>query len=575
MVFRMNLNAKVHPALATAVLALAAVAIAVKIWGDGRALDVGGPAQMLRAPSGQVYIQVGNRLLQHDPQGGFVRPIDLAELGVSQVIGGFAFFPDGDLLLRRGSDPRGLLDNLRAYGRLRNRHSIFDAEPGSGLARCDLQELQCAVFGTPPIDFRSTFHAYIEPQGDTVWFSDTPRHTLRRFSADGEQLAAVEPDIRFPNQLLVHDGRLLVADTNNHRLAAFDISGPGSPEFVAGIDVIPDEAASRRERWPTHFARVEGQWWVNNMRSNMRNGGIYVFDDDWRFIERLALPDDADPIAILPFGPGALVSDWDNLRVYRLDADGRRLDDFESAGLEAVLRDAREQRRFYAIVSWLGIGLFVLVLAGLLLKGVLEPAAKKPARSAIPAAGTAAPPGDWVWFRPKPALVRRAERSARVALAALSLLMTTFIVLAVVRAQWLILFGLALPLGGLVAITVAMYWMTRAIMNTAIGLRGNQIALRDHRGRESRSSLNHVVFSDSAIATREKAVLLGQPRKSIYDRRQLEEELIPHLGNATQISEWQMQKTLLRVRHPSAVLLITVLLASLLLGIFVLLLKLA
>ena len=530
----MNLNAKVHPALATAVLALAAVAIAVKIWGDGRALDVGGPAQMLRAPSGQVYIQVGNRLLRHDPQGGFVRPIDLAELGVSQVIGGFAFLPDGDLLLRRGSDPRGLLDNLRAYGRLRNRHSIFDTEPGSGLARCDLQELQCAVFGTPPIDFRSTFHAYIEPQGDTVWFSDTPRHTLRRFSADGEQLASVEPDIRFPNQLLVHDGRLLVADTNNHRLAAFDISGPGSPEFVAGIDVIPDEAASRRERWPTHFARVEGQWWVNNMRSNMRNGGIYVFDDDWRFIERLALPDDADPIAILPFDSGALVSDWDNLRVYRLDADGRRLDDFESAGLEAVLRDAREQRRFYAIVSWLGIGLFVLVLAGMLLKGVLEPAAKKPARSAIPAAGTAAPPSDWV-----------------------------------------ILFGLALPLAGLVAITVAMYWMTRAIMNTAIGLRGNQISLRDHRGRESRSSLNHVVFSDSAIATREKAVLLGQPRKSIYDRRQLEEELIPHLGNATKISEWQMQKTLLRVRHPSAVLLITVLLASLLLGIFVLLLKLA
>lgn len=571
----MNLNAKVHPALATAVLVLAAVAIAVKIWGDGRALDVGGPAQMLRAPSGQVYIQVGNRLLQHDAQGSFVQEIDLADLGVTRVIGGFAFYPHGDLLLRRGSDPRSLLDNLRAYGRMKSRRSIFDAEAGSGLARCDLQQLQCVPFGPAPVDFRSTFHAYIEPQGGNVWFSDTPRHTLRRFSPAGEQLASLQTGVRFPNQIRVDDGRLLVADTNNHRLAAFDVSGPDFPETVSGIDVIPDEAASRGERWPTHFARVGEHWWVNNMRSNMRNGGVYVFDDEWRFIRRLALPKDADPIAILPFDSGALISDWDNLRVYRLDADGGRLADFGSAGLEPVLRDAREQRRFYTLVSWLGIGLFVLVLAGLMLRGILEPPAKRAVRSAPAAAGTAGPPDEWVWFRPDAALARKAERSARVALAAMSLMLTIFVVLAAVRAQWLILFGLALPLGGLAAITAVVYWMTRAIMNTAIGLRGNEIALRDHRGRESKSSLNHVVFSDSAIATRDRAVFLGQPRKSIYDRRQLEEQLFPHLGNAKKISEWQMQKTLLRVQHPSAVLLVAVLLASLVLGGFVLLLKLA
>ena len=353
----MNLNAKVHPALATAVFVLAAIAIAVKLWGDGRALDVGGPAQLLRAPSGQVYVQVGNRLLQHDRRGGFIREIDLADLGVTRVIGGFAFFSNGDLLLRRGADPRNWLDNLRAYGRLENKRPIFDPDPGSGLARCDLDRRQCTPFGTPPIDFRSTFHTYIDEQDDTIWFSDTPRHSLRRFSLDGEQLAVLETGVRFPNQLLADDGRLLVADTNHHRIAAFDIGGPELPQAAASIDVIPSEASTRGERWPTHFARVGDHWWINNMRSNMRNGGIYVFDSDWRFIERLALPDGADPIAILPFGTGALVSDWDNLRVYRLDAAGRRLDDFESAGLEAVLRDAHEQRRFYGVVSWIGIGL--------------------------------------------------------------------------------------------------------------------------------------------------------------------------------------------------------------------------
>lgn len=571
----MNLNAKVHPATATVVLVLAAMAIAVKVWADGRALDLGGPAQLVRAPSGHVYIQVRNHLLQHDPQGGFVRRIDLAKLGVNRVIGGIAFFPNGDLLVRRGSDPRGFLDNLRAYLRVESKRTIFDPEPNAGLARCDLQSMRCGPYGVPPLDFRSTFHAFVEPGGEAIYFSDTARHTLRKFSADGKQLASIASGLRFPNQLLVNDGRLLVADTNNHRLAAFETSGTGLPETGSSIDVIPEEATSRGERWPTHFAQVAGRWWVNNMRSNLRNGGVYVFDEDWRFVERLALPDDADPIAILTFGTGALVSDWDNLRVYRLDAAGRRLDDFSSAGLEDLLRDTREHRRFYAAVSWIGIGLFVLVLAGLLLKGALAPAAKRPARSPMATAGAATPPRDWVWLRPDPAVVRRAERNARIALAAMSLLMTIFVVLAVVRAQWLILFGLALPLAGLAAITATMYWMTRAILHTSIGLRGNQVALRDHRGRESRSSLNQLVFSDSAIATRNLAVLLGQPRRSIYDRRQLEEQLIPHLGNATKISEWQMQMTLLRLWHPSAMLLATVLLASLALGVVVMLLNLA
>ena len=70
-------------------------------------------------------------------------------------------------------------------------------------------------------------------------------------------------------------------------------------------------------------------------------------------------------------------------------------------------------------------------------------------------------------------------------------------------------------------------------------------------------------------------MLFGQPRRSIYDRRQLEEQLIPQLATATKISEWQMQMTLLRLRHPSAVLLVTVLLASLALGAVVMLLKFA
>lgn len=559
----MNLNAKVQPAIATIVIVLSVFAIMIKIWADGRALDIGGPAQLLRAPSGDVYLQMQNQLLQHTPQGGFERRIDLAELGVTKIIGGVAFFPDGDILIRRGPDPRSLLDNIRAYGRLQSKRSILSSDPGNGLARCDLDSMTCAPFGAPAIDFRATFHARINPANDIVYVSDTSRHTLRSFSADGSELSSTATGMKFPNHLLLHDGQLLVADTNNHRIAVFEVDGTALPQESASIDVVPGEAESRGERWPTHFAHVADRWWVNNMRSDLRNGGIYVFDSDWRFIERLQLPGGADPIAILPFGSGALISDWDNDRVYHVDKSGRLLANFTSAGLEQLLGESRDRRVFYKVVSWLGIALFVLVLVGLVVKAKFEPAGNARVQSSATNSAPTVPPQDWVWFTPDPAVARKVRLTALIAIVALMVLTAVLVVLIVVRAQWLILLGLALPLTGLVAVTSAVCWMALALLQTRVGLCGNRIALRDHRGRESRSPLHRVCFSDSAIATPELAVLLGGPRKSIYDRRRLNEDLLPHLGNATRIAEWQMQLKLVRLHRPTAVVLTSVLIASL------------
>lgn len=560
----MNLNAKVQPAIATVVIVLAVFAIMIKVWGDGRALAIGGPAQLLRAPSGHIYLQIQNQLLQHAPHGGFERRIDLAELGVEKIIGGIAFLPDGDMLIRRGRDPRSLLDNMRAYGRLQSKRSILSPDPASGLARCDLDTMTCTPFGVPAIDFRATFHAYVDPLTGTIYVSDTSRHTLRSFSADGSELSGTATGMKFPNQLLLHDGQLLVADTNNHRIAVLEVNGTALPQESASIDVVPGEASSRGERWPTHFARVADRWWVNNMRSDLRNGGIYVFDSDWQFIERLQLPVGADPIAILPFASGSLVSDWDNDRVYHVDASGRLLADFTSTGLEALLSESRDRRVFYRVVAWLGIALFVLVLAGLVIKALSEPAGNARDQSAAVNPEPAAPPQDWVWFSPDPAVIRKVRLSARIAIAALALMIAALLVLIVVRAQWLILLGLALPLTGLVAVTSAVYWMALALLRTRIGLRGNHIALQDHRGRESRSPLHRVVFSDSAIATPDLAVLLGGPRQSLYDRRRLDEDLVPYLDDATRITDWQMQLRLIRLHRPTAVVLTLVLIASLL-----------
>ena len=549
----MNLNVKVDGRVALLAVALAVIAVGVKVWADGQVLAIGGPAQLLRAPSGDIYIQVQNHLLQHSAQGAFKRRFDLAAVGVESLIGGIAFYPNGDILIRRGSDPRSLYDKLRAYARLASGRSIVSSSPGEGLVRCNVTSLACAPFGDPVPDFRATFHAFIDASTGSVYVSDTSRHTLRRFSAAGKETSSVANGVRFPNQLLLYEGRLLVADTNNHRIAVFDLNGEELLRESASFDVEPDEARSRGERWPTHFARVAEHWWVNNMRSDMRNGGVYVFDSDWTFVKRLRLPEGADPIAILPYGPGALISDWENDRIYRVDADGQLVGEFTSSGLRELLQESMERRGFYRVVSWLGIALLAMVLAGLLVKGLSAPAS--PTHRAAPEPEPVEPPADWVWFRPDPVVVRKLRATARTAALAVTALIAALVVLAIASAQWLILLGLALPVTGLAAITASLYWMSAALLRTRIGLRGKHIALRDHRGRESRSPLHRVVYSDSAIATPEMAVVLGGPHKSLYDRHQLEKNLVPYLDAAKKLTDWQMQLKLIRLHRPTTVLL--------------------
>ena len=75
----------------------------------------------------------------------------------SRVLGAISFFPDGEILLRRGKDERTLLDNVRAYLRLQNEKPALAVAPESGLYRCSLESMECRPFGSDRIDFNFAF----------------------------------------------------------------------------------------------------------------------------------------------------------------------------------------------------------------------------------------------------------------------------------------------------------------------------------------------------------------------------------------------------------------------------------
>lgn len=76
------------------------------------------------------------------------------------------------------------------------------------------------------------------------------------------------------------------------------------------------------------------------------------------------------PVSLRGLVGEVLVSDWNNDKVYRLSREGGLLRDFDSPGLEQVLAESRTQRRQYQLYGYLGIVLFVVVIAGLMVRAL-------------------------------------------------------------------------------------------------------------------------------------------------------------------------------------------------------------
>jgi len=557
-------NSDVHPAVAAIVLIATVMAIALWAWGSGVAASFGGPAELNTGPDGHNYVQIQNYLVEHDADGVYLKTHDLDALDIDLVLGGYAFFSNGDILLRRGDDPRSFLDNFRAYKRETNRNSIVPDSPGSGLSRCDLEALVCEPFGESGIDFKAAYGVFIDWQTDDVYISDTTRHLLRKYSSEGVELASPVRGFKFPNQLRLHDGQLLVADTNNHVIRALEPQSTTFGDPIDSKDVVPGAAKLAQQTWPGHFARIDDEWWVNNMQTGMDRGGIYVFDSDWQYLRRVELPQEADPISILAAGDTVWISDWNNDVVRRFSATGELLGNLESDGLETVLALSRQERRKYTVFSYSGVAVFLAILFGLMVRAFALSMNKDPARKSAEdyAAGTGT---DTVPLHLEPDAKARKRMTTAIRLVTVLTLLVIIPLLFMFRVFENPEFVKKLigPIAGMFAIVMLIAWINKANWGTAIAVDGNMLTLRDHTGRQSTCPIRQVRFDDTAIATRDAVVILGKPRARIFPQADIQERLLPRLRDAQRVGAIEMLKIQIQLRHPQGMVTVIALLGVL------------
>lgn len=545
------MNSDVHPFIVALVLVLTATAVATWMWASGEAASIGGPAELRSGPDGHHYVQIQNSLVEHDADGNYVETHDLNELGVELFLGSYAFFSNGDILLRLGPDPRSFGDNLRAYQRKTNLKTIEPETPDSGLYRCNLDKVVCDRFGSAGLDIKAAYGVFVDRRTDAVYIADTTRHVLRIYSAGGDELARPAGGFKFPNQLVMHDGRLMVADTNHHSIRIVSPDSRSFAEIIESIDVVPNEAALARQTWPSHFIRVGDEWWVNNMQTGMNRGGLYVFDDSWHYVRKVDLPLDADPISLLHVNDQVWVTDWENDRVRRFSTSGEALPDLDSPGLEAIVASSRLERRRYGLIGYGGVALFVIVLLGLIVRALAVSMTTDRKRRPAKNHNEASTRNDAMLFlQPDDKALRRMTTVVRIAglLALIIVALAVYIVF--LHGAPEVGIRLILSAIGLLAIVLLIAWVNKANVGTSITLDGNRVTLRDHTGRNSSCFANDVRYDDTAIATKDAVVFLGRPTAWVYERKSLQEQLLPRIEAAQKVNPWTMIQILMKLRHP-------------------------
>lgn len=305
----------------------------VQAWRAGEAVSVSAGPGALASTDETVYFVAGGTLYVADAGGALQDELSLASLGLSSVVSQLAVV-EGDVLVADGT--RGTVH------------------------RCDLARRACEQIVRIPMRGRGGAMAVASaPEADRLYVADTNGHELHAYSLKGKPLyrLEVEGGLKYPNEVIwLGDGRLLVVDTNQHRIVVLADDGGGHTRLLQKMAAKND--LGRGNTWPIAAARdSEGNTWVVIADGLLNNGELIRYDAEGRPQRHIELGGDADPVALAPLADTVLLADMANYRLHRIGVGDRRVQVFGDAALRDALRSLQARHSHGLWMRYLSIGM--------------------------------------------------------------------------------------------------------------------------------------------------------------------------------------------------------------------------
>jgi len=558
----MEVNRKtlIKALVGTLIVAGSILSFGIKFLADDAALSVDRPTFIKVTPDSKISLQIGNTLYFIDKEGLTNRIFNLEEKGF-RVRGGYDFFSNGDLLIYNSHEEPTTLEKLSQFARIKE----IRQEPVSGsdgLYRCDKVTYDCQLFTTELPAFYTTFRVFIDRSSDTVYIADTPRFVLYKLNKEGALLAQNKSGLWFPNQILLHNNNLYIANTNLHSIKVARSDTENFGEEIETHETIIDGT----HVWPTEVIKTPENWWVGIADNSMDNGRIQIFDKDWIKLGTPLLQNtDADARSLALFGDEIWVTDWTNIKIYRFNLSGKRLDDFSNKEIDQAFLASNQSIKKFKTLAENGLtAFFIVFFIGIVAAFVLEKEEtinilknkQEDITDDIDTEDLKSPPGEGVyWIDNK---FSSKKNLARIIFAIFLILTGSAFIPALFNDKppgWKFYFIFL----SLFSLMILIFWAWYRISKTRIGVSGKLLLVDDGQGNIGIGKGGLIKYDKSTLLVNNVAAVLGQPDAPIYPKEEMKQWVLPRMLSGDSVSPWHMYKILWRRKHPSIILTIGVL----------------
>ncbi|PCI08427.1 MAG: hypothetical protein COB77_02300 [Gammaproteobacteria bacterium] len=370
-----------HPFVYAAVIFLV-ILLAITFWSGWQSNSSSLPMFLAESNDGSIIAASQHNIYFLDNEGALKQTIAFSELGFNGGISEIEYFKNEEWLIGDG---------------------------GEGLIKkCDMQKRICqALPKSPPGMFTRSFKFAVDKQSNRIFVADTAQHRLVVISTEGELLAEIAnrgDGLCFPNDPLIINNKLFVANTNYHEIVVWDILSenylladkwltvkqgrsdvdcpmPEPSQYLAffarersksnGDRAIIYEYSRQGRVWPYVLAHVDNHLWVINGGDNLSSGDIIQFEDKLNLkSELIPFDENTDPVMILPRKSDVLIAEIMQGFIRRVDLDGNDLGIFGDERFQNEINQIRNKMEKMETISAYGkIGLvvFLVMLITLLL----------------------------------------------------------------------------------------------------------------------------------------------------------------------------------------------------------------
>jgi hypothetical protein len=503
-------------------------------------------------PRSDLLLAAGQYLLLHDRSGVGSRSIELPSLGLSQLTAPLAFLANGELL------GRGVLASPAG-----TRAEVQDWQ----LLRCDLEAEsdQCSRLKSPPQASAGLAIALHSRTGD-LYLADPESGELLLLDGNAELRARAAVAMPAFPVLRIHDGLLLMNSASGPGISVLRQEAHALGEQLDEILLLPEPALSAGQSRVGDFVWSGEHWWVTLYNPETLDTGLYRFDADWNFLGLLPLARGSRPQQLISWATKILVRDPARPELQRFGAQGQSEVPLVSDLLTALI-ERQTRTATLADLGWrLGITSLAVLVALAMILGHYNQFRSRIYREA---SARGAEPVDKLaalvrWIRP----ATKRQARFRAVWTVFALLAAALIGVAINLQVTVIQLGALLTALGGPALAIYLLWRSHP---GHIGVVGQQLLLVDHTDTYHLGTGTRVQYRSPFVMVDDVVVFTGNRLLPGFDEAQLLQDVAPIAMTGVQVDRITVLVKLLQNHHPLTAALITVLAASLLAGMMLML----